>query len=65
MSEILEVVSTIFIAVILFAGAVLIGMVAITALGLLWKELRTTFKRRRTEELPREKQGSDQANGLK
>jgi len=62
MSEILEVVSTIFIAVILFFGAVLIGMVAIAGLRLLWKELRTTSKQRTTEEFPREKQGSDQAN---
>jgi len=31
MSEILEVVSTIFITVMLFAGAVLIGMVAVGA----------------------------------
>jgi ascorbate-specific PTS system EIIC-type component UlaA len=57
MSEILEVVSTIFVSVILFAGALLIGMVAIVGLGILWKELRTTFKQRRTKELPREKQG--------
>ena len=65
MSEILEVVSTIFIAVTLFAGALLIGMVAIAGLGILWKELRPTFKQGRTKELPREKQGSDQTNGLK
>lgn len=65
MSDILEVVSTIFITVMLFAGALLIAVVAIAALGLLWKELRTAFKPRRTEELPKEEQGSDQTDGLK
>jgi hypothetical protein len=65
MSEILEIVSTIFVALILLAGAVLMGMVAIAGLGLLWKEVRTAFKQTRAKELPIKEQGSDQANGLK
>ena len=60
MSEIIEVVSTIFVAVILFTGALLIGMVALAGLGILWRELRTTFRERRTKELPGEEQGSHQ-----
>ena len=60
MSEILKVVSTIFVAVVLFAGAVLIGMVTISGVGLLWKELRTSLKKRRTKELPREEEGAKQ-----
>ena len=54
MSEIIEVVSTIFVVVILIAGALLIGMVAIAGLCILWRELRTTFRERRTKELPGE-----------
>jgi hypothetical protein len=52
MSEILEIVSGIFVARILLAGALLIGMVAIAGIVLLWKELSTAFKRTRKKELP-------------
>jgi hypothetical protein len=65
MSEILEIVSTIFVALILLAGAVLMGMVAIAGLGLLWKEARRAFKSKRERELPTNEQGPHQANGLK
>ena len=65
MSEILEIVSTIFVALILLAGAVLMGMVAIAGLGLLWKEARRAFKPKRGNELPANEQEPHQANRSK
>jgi hypothetical protein len=52
MSEILKIVSTIFVSVILLAGAMLMGMVAIAGLRLLWRERRTPLGKTRTKESP-------------